>query len=188
MAANPKLNPSSQSSSPSSQSSEWDLVLTRVFDAPRELVWKVWTDPAHLAQWWGPKGFTNPRCEWNARPKGSIRIDMRTPDGVIYPMSGTFQELVEPERLVFISSALDEQGNSMFDILNTVTFKNCPDKDHRGKTELTLRARVLSTTTQAPQYLKGMEIGWNQSLDRLGDHLAQTVAAAPSTTQHKSRL
>lgn len=170
MAANPKVNPSTQSS-------EWDLVLTRVFDAPRELVWKVWTDPVHIAQWWGPQGFTNPRCEWNARPGGSIHIDMRAPDGVIYPMSGTFQELVEPERIVFLSSALDDQGNSMFDILNTVTFA-----DHGGKTELTLQARVLTTTARAPQHLKGMEMGWNQSLDRLGDHIAKTVVASEIAT------
>src|SRR5271163_4157080 len=96
MAANPNIN--------SKESSQWDLVLTRIFDAPRELVWKVWTDPSHLAQWWGPKGFTNPRCEWHSQPMGKIRIDMRAPDGVVYPMSGTFQEIVEPERIVFISS------------------------------------------------------------------------------------
>jgi uncharacterized protein YndB with AHSA1/START domain len=173
VAANPKINPSSQFSQ---QSSEWDLVITRVFDAPRELVWKVWTDPAHIQQWWGPKGFTNPRCEWNARPKGPIRIDMRAPDGVVYPMSGLFQELVEPERLVFISSALDDKGNSMFDILNTVILA-----DHHGKTELTLQVRVIKATAQAPQYLKGMETGWNQSLDRLGDHIAPTVASAIAT-------
>jgi len=162
MSANPKVN---------AAESQSDLVLTRVFDAPRELVWKVWTDPAHLAQWWGPKGFSNPRCEWNARPEGSIRIDMRGPDGHVYPMSGVFQELVEPERIVFVSSALDEQGNSMFDILNTVTFA-----DRRGKTEMTLRVRVMKATAQAPQYLKGMEMGWNQSLDRLGEHIAKLVS------------
>lgn len=157
--------------------SQWDLVLTRVFDAPRELVWKVWTDPAHIAEWWGPKGFTNPRCEWNARPQGSIRIDMRAPDGVIYPMSGVFHELVEPERIVFISSALDGQGNSMFDILNSVLLT-----DRCGKTQLTLQVRVIKTTAYAPQYLKGMDVGWSQSLDRLGDHLAQTVVAGEIAT------
>ncbi|HTW58154.1 MAG TPA: SRPBCC family protein [Terriglobales bacterium] len=165
MAANPKIN--------SMQSSEWDLVITRVFDAPRELVWKAWTDPKHLAQWWGPKGFTNPRCEWNAHPNGTIRIDMRAPDGVVYPMSGVFQEIVEPERLVFVSSALDENGNSMFDVLATATFT-----ERRGKTSLTLQLRVLTTTARAPQHLKGMEAGWAQSLDRLADRLAEAVAAS----------
>jgi uncharacterized protein YndB with AHSA1/START domain len=148
-----------------------NLVITRVFDAPRELVWKAWTDPKLVAQWWGPKGFTNPRCEWNARPKGSIHIDMRAPDGVVYPMSGIFQEALEPQRLVFMSSALDENGKSMFDVLSTATFT-----DQRGKTALTLTLRVISATERAPQYLKGMEMGWKQSLDRLGEHLARSGA------------
>ena len=145
---------------------QWDLVLTRVFDAPRELVFKAWTDTKHLAQWWGPNGFTNPVCEIDARAGGAIRIDMRAPDGVVYPMKGVFEEITAPERLVFISTALDDKGNSLFDILNTVTFA-----DQRGKTTLTLQARVIKATTQAPQYLKGMEAGWTQSLDRLNSHL-----------------
>jgi uncharacterized protein YndB with AHSA1/START domain len=164
MAANARIN--------ATESSPWDLVITRVFDAPRELVWKAWSDPEVLAQWWGPKGFTNPRCEWDARPNGEIHIDMRAPDGVVYPMKGVFQEVVEPERMVFVSTALDENGKSMFDVLNTVTFT-----DQRGKTALTLQARVITTTARAPQHLKGMETGWSQSLDRLGDRLAETVAA-----------
>lgn len=149
------------------ESSKWDLELNRVFDAPRDLVWKVWTDPAHLAQWWGPKGFTNPRCEWNPRPGGAIRIDMRGPDGMVYPMSGVFQEIDEPEKMIFVASALDEKGNSMFDVLTTATFR-----DELGKTALTLRLQVIRTTAQAPQYLKGMAIGWEQSLEKLGAHLA----------------
>jgi uncharacterized protein YndB with AHSA1/START domain len=165
MVANPKINPSSQSTA---QSSEWDLALTRVFDAPRDLVWKVWTDPAHLSQWWGPKGFTNPRCEWNAQVKGKIHIDMRAPDGVVYPMSGVFEEIVEPERLVFIGRALDEKGNAMFENLNIVSFI-----ERDGKTEITLQVRVLTATARAPQHLKGMEMGWNMSLDRLSEHLSR---------------
>jgi uncharacterized protein YndB with AHSA1/START domain len=152
--------------SASLESSEWDLVMTRVFDAPRELVFKAWTDTRHMALWWGPNGFTNPVCELDVRPGGAIRIDMRAPNGVVYPMKGVFDEIVEPERLVFVSSALDEKGKSMFDILNTVTFT-----EHGGKTSLTLQARVLKANASAPQYLKGMEMGWTQSLDRLGAHL-----------------
>lgn len=148
------------------EASEWDLVMTRVFDAPRELVFKAWTDTRHMAQWWGPKGFTNPVCELDVRSGGAIRIHMRAPNGVVYPMSGVFEEITAPERLVFVSSALDENGNSMFDVLNTVTFA-----EQRGKTTLTLQARVIKATAQAPQYLKGMETGWSQSLDRLGDLL-----------------
>ena len=67
---------------------ERDLVLIRIFDAPRERVWKAWTDPRQVAQWWGPAGFTNPRCEVDVRPGGVLRIDMRGPDGTVYPMAG----------------------------------------------------------------------------------------------------
>jgi uncharacterized protein YndB with AHSA1/START domain len=148
------------------ESSKWDLVMTRVFDAPRALVFKVWTDARHMAQWWGPKGFTNPVCELDVRVGGAIRIHMRAPDGVVYPMTGVFREIVEPERLVFVSSALDGNGNSMFDVLSTVTFA-----EQLGKTVLTLQARVITTTTQAPQYLKGMEMGWTQSFERLATFL-----------------
>jgi len=145
------------------QSSEWDLVMTRVFDAPKELVFTAWTETRHVAQWWGPKGFTNPVCEMDVRAGGAIRIHMRAPDGVVYPMTGVFQEIAAPERLVFLCSALDDKGNSMFDVLSTVTFA-----EERGKTALTLQLRVIKATAAAPQYLKGMEMGWTQSFDRLG--------------------
>src|SRR5471030_3335358 len=78
-----------------------EFVITREFDAPRELVFKAWTDPKHLAQWWGPRGFTNPVCEWDVRPGGKIYDVMRAPNGVDYPMGGEFCEIVPPERLVF---------------------------------------------------------------------------------------
>lgn len=102
-----------------------ELILTRILGAPRGLAFKVWTDAKHLAEWWGPRKFTNPVCEIDARPGGLIRIDMRGPDGMIYPMKGVFHEVVEPERLVFTSTALrDEQGHPLFEILNTVTFED----------------------------------------------------------------
>lgn len=148
------------------ESSKWDLVVTRTFDAPRELVFEAWTNPKHMALWWGPDGFANPVCEVDARVGGAIRIEMRAPNGVVYPMSGRFEEISEPERLVFISSALDANGNSMFDILNTVLLE-----EQNGKTVLTLQARVLKATIEAPQYLKGMEVGWTQSLGRLNAYL-----------------
>ena len=162
---------SSATSSGSMNSSQWDLAVTRVFEAPRDLVWKMWTEAEQLAQWWGPKGFTNPVCEVDVRPGGGIRIHMRGPDGVVYPMKGEFREIVKPERLVFVTSALDEKGDSMFDVLNTVVFT-----EQRGKTSMTLQACVIRAGAEAPQYLKGMEMGWSQSLDRLGAHLAASVA------------
>ena len=92
-----------------------ELVLTRVFDAPRELVFKAWTDAKRVAQWWGPHQFTNPVCELDARPGGAIRIHMRGPDGTVYPMTGVYQEVVEPERIVFTSAALDAAGYAVRD-------------------------------------------------------------------------
>ncbi|MGZ3593758.1 MAG: SRPBCC domain-containing protein, partial [Syntrophales bacterium] len=83
------------------------LVITRFFDAPRDIVFKAWTDEKLVAQWWGPNGFANPVCELDARPGGAIHIDMRGPDGVVYPMKGIFHEIAEPERLVFTSSAIE---------------------------------------------------------------------------------
>ena len=147
-----------------------EVNFTRVFDAPRELVFKAWTDPKHVAQWWGPTGFTNPRCELDVRPGGAIRIDMRGPDGAVYPMSGVYQEVLEPERLVFTSIALGEAGNPLFENLNTVTFA-----EHAGKTTITLRTRVIKSTDKALQYLKGMEIGWSMTLDRLEAHIMKTA-------------
>ncbi len=145
-----------------------EVKFTRVFDAPRKLVFQVWTDPKHVAQWWGPHGFTNPRCEWDARTGGAIHVDMRGPGGRIYPMAGTFQEIVEPERLVFISSALDEAGNSLFEVETTVTFA-----EQGGKTTLTMHARVVKSSGGAMQYIRGMEAGWTQSLERLEAYVAK---------------
>ncbi len=148
---------------------EQELVLTSVFDVPRELVFKAWTDPKRVAQWWGPHGFTNPVCELDARPGGAIRIHMRGPDGTVYPMTGVYQEVVEPERIVFTSAALDEKGHPMFEVLTTVTFA-----EQGGKTKQILRARVIRRTAQAAPYLAGMEAGWTQSLERLAESLAKT--------------
>jgi len=152
-----------------------EVNFTRVFDAPRQFVFEAWTDPRHVAQWWGPTGFTNPRCELDVRPGGAIRIDMRGPDGTIYPMSGVYQEIVEPERIVFTSIALDEAGNPLFENLNTVTFA-----EHSGKTTITLQARVVKSTDNALQYLKGMELGWSLTLDRFEAHMMNASKGAAS--------
>ncbi len=156
-------------SSPAQKAAMPVLVITRVFDAPRELVFKAWTDPKHMAQWWGPKGFTNPVCELDARPGGAIRIDMRGPDGVVYPMKGVFHEIVEPERLVFTSTAFeDEEGNPKLQVLNTITFA-----EQGGKTKLTLQAVVVRSAPEVAAALAGMEEGWKQSLDKLAEWLAK---------------
>ena len=118
-----------------------DLNITRTFDAPRELVFDAWTDPKHLAQWWGPHHFTNPRCEFDARPGGAIHIDMRGPDGTIYPMKGEVKEIVRPSRLVFTSMPIDDKGNVLFEVLTTATFTE------RGDKTTSLAARNSSTSS-----------------------------------------
>src|SRR6201993_1212255 len=96
--------------------------MTREFNAPRELVFKAWTDARQVAQWWGPKGFTNPVCEIDVRVGGKIRIDMRGPDGTVYPMTGTFRDVYVPARLVFMCEARDHNGKALLESLTTVTF------------------------------------------------------------------
>jgi len=145
-----------------------EFVITREFAAPRELVFKAWTDPKHLAQWWGPKGFTNPVCEWDARPGGKIYDVMRAPNGDRYPMGGEFREIVPPERLVFSCGALDEKNDLLFEFLHDVTFTG-----RNGKTKLTLRSRVTMTTAGANRYIGGFEAGMTSSLERLADLLEQ---------------
>jgi uncharacterized protein YndB with AHSA1/START domain len=152
-------------------SRERELVLTRTIDAPRELVWAAWTDPKHVALWWGPKGFTNPVCELDVRPGGTIRIDMRAPDGTVYPMTGIYQAIDTPARLVFTSAALDEAGKPLFEVLNTVTFAA-----QGGKTKLTVQAKVVKSTAKAAPYLDGMEEGWKQTIERLAAHVAKEGA------------
>jgi uncharacterized protein YndB with AHSA1/START domain len=145
------------------------LVLTRVFNAPSEIVFKAWTEAAHMKQWWGPHGFTNPVCEMDVRPGGSIHIDMTAPDGVVFPMGGTFRIIDRPHRIVFTSTAFeDPDGGSRLENLNTVIFKAID-----GKTELHLQADVLKSTPEMDKALDGMEEGWNQSLDKLADYLEQ---------------
>jgi uncharacterized protein YndB with AHSA1/START domain len=141
-----------------------EFVITREFNAPRELVFKAWTDPKHLAQWWGPKGFTNPVCEWDARPGGKIYDIMRAPNGADYPMGGEFREIVPPERLVLMCGALDARGKFLFEFLHAATFT-----ERNGKTTLTLNSRVIKTTAEANKYIGGFETGMTLSLGRLAN-------------------
>jgi len=143
-----------------------EFTLTRALAAPRERVFKAWTDPRHLAQWWGPKGFSNPVCDWDVRPGGNIYVVMRAPDGTDYPMGGEFREIVPPERLVTVTGALDAHGNYLFQFLHTLTLAELG-----GGTQLTLHSRVIQTTPGAGQYLGGFETGMTLSLERLAEHL-----------------
>lgn len=145
-----------------------EITLTRVFDAPRELVFKAWTDPKQLAQWWGPEGFTNPVCEIDVRPGGKMLIHMTGPDGTVYPMSGTFREVVPPERLVFSDVAEDLDGNPLLEGETIVTFE-----EQGGKTKRTVRSSARAVEPIGDEMLKGMNEGWTQSLERLAELVAK---------------
>ena len=115
-------------------------------------------------------------CQLDVGPSGLIRIDMRGPNGSIYPMKGVFGEIVEPERLVFTSTALeDEHGEPLLEILNTVTFD-----DFNGLTKLTLHARLVTKDFKlTPQVAAALsEQGWSESLQRLADELLNSLKSA----------
>jgi uncharacterized protein YndB with AHSA1/START domain len=152
---------------------ERELTITRIFDAPRELVFAMWTDPKHLVRWWGPEGFTSPVCEVDARPGGALRIVMRAPDGTEHPMKGVFREVVRPERLVFTNMPVGSKDEPLADGLTTVTFD-----ESNGRTTLTLHTRAAALVPLANRMLEGMSAGWNQSIDRLAA-LVSTAAVRP---------
>jgi len=153
-----------------------ELTLTRVFDSPRELVFKAWTDPKHFAKWWGPDGFTNPVVELDVRPGGTIRVCMRSPQGQDFWMPGVFREVVPPERLVF-TAMVGDAANPHLEDVNTVTFT-----DQGGKTKVTLHTRVVKVTPEGQQFLEGMDEGWNQTLDHLGQYVGKLgFSAEPGT-------
>ena len=144
-----------------------ELTLSRTFDAPRDVVFGAWTDARQVARWWGPRGFTNPVCEIDARPGGAIHIVMRGPEPWgDNPMTGLFQEVVPSERLVFTATALNKNGEPMLETTTTVLFE-----EEQGKTRVTVQVVVTSSTPEAAPALDGMDEGWRQTLDRLGDYL-----------------
>jgi uncharacterized protein YndB with AHSA1/START domain len=168
MAAGSKLTP---------DTSDREFVISRVFDAPRELVWKAWTEPARMARWWGPHHFTNPVCELDVRPGGAFRIVMRAPDGAEFPFKGVYREVAPPERLVYtgdMSDVSDEwhdtvnpnrdrsAGRPAMESLTTVTFE-----DLAGKTRLTVRTLFATAAVRDAMLKMQMAEGWGQSLERL---------------------
>lgn len=153
-----------------------EIEITRIFDAPRELVWKTWTEPERVKRWWGPKNFTAPVCKIDLRAGGSYLSCMRSPEGQDYWSTGVYREIVEPERIVCTDSFADEKGNVVpashygmsedwpLELLVTVTFE-----EHEGKTKFTLRH------VGVPSDMHDMcEAGWNESFDKLAQELAHT--------------
>ncbi len=144
-----------------------ELTLTRLVSAPRQRVWKAWTDPKLVAQWWGPRGFTIPVCEIDLRPGGRILIHM-SGFGMLVPMAGVFKEIVEPERLVFTNNAYADAKLStvLIEGVTTVTLA-----DEGGKTRMTVHTEVLRASPEATQALAGMNQGWAEQVDKLEEFL-----------------
>jgi uncharacterized protein YndB with AHSA1/START domain len=147
-----------------------DLIITRIFDAPRELVWKAWTVPELAMRWWGPEGFTAPVIKIDLRVGGKYLYAMRSPDGKDFWSTGVYREFVPPEKIVATDSFADEKGNIVpashygmtgdwpTELLATMTFE-----DQKGKTKFTLRHEGLPPG----EMIDSAKAGWNGSFDKL---------------------
>jgi uncharacterized protein YndB with AHSA1/START domain len=143
---------------------ERELHMTRVFDAPRDLVWTCWTDPEHFAAWWGPEHFTTPveSVEIDLRAGGIFKSTMVAPDGSQFPSTGSFEEVTPQDRLVFRE---DETDHPMIERQRTVvSFKDLGD----GRTELSIDV----TMTCVEELIPLAQSGWRTSLDKLAAALA----------------
>lgn len=155
------------------------LTITRIFDAPRELVFKAFTEPEHFTQWWGPNNFTTPHCTIDLRVGGKMHYCMRSPDGNEFWGIGVFQEIVEPERLVYNDSFSDAEGNVV------------PASDY-GMGDWPLETQVVMTFEEEGEKTRftmqsfgmpegkgrdGAEIGWGQSFDRLAAYVSSLSKA-----------
>jgi uncharacterized protein YndB with AHSA1/START domain len=147
------------------------IIATRVLDAPRELVWTAWTKPEHLAQWWGPDGFSTTTSAYDLRPGGVWRFVMHGPDGRDYENRITFDEIVEPERIRYHHGGGDDVEPVQF--RTTVTFENLAG----DRTQLTLHA-VFPSAAARQRVIKqyGADKGAVQTLSRLADYLANLTA------------
>jgi len=159
-----------QNSSTETQSDR-EIVITRVFNAPRELVFKAWTEPKHIEQWWGPQGFTTRVTEMDLRPGGQWRYVMISPDGTEYPAKGIFREIVPPERIV-TSDEFDEGFEQVVNadlpqgIVMTAVFE-----DLNSKTKLTLQILHATAEDRRKHEEMGVIAGWNSSFDCLDEYL-----------------
>jgi uncharacterized protein YndB with AHSA1/START domain len=154
-----------------------ELVLTRLLDAPRELVFRAWSEPAHLMRWWGPNGFTTPHCTVDFRVGGAWHLCMRSPDGRDYWCKGVYREIVAPELIVMTDFFADEVGNAVppthygmpaevpAEMLLTVRLAEAA-----GKTRLTVQQSLPLSLARSI----GAVDGWSQSLDRLAAALASS--------------
>lgn len=160
---------------------EDEIVITRVFDAPIETVWKMWTDPEHFKKWYGPRGFTTPFCEIDFRVGGKYLKGMKATQVMEAPdiskgfwTTGVYKEIVPLEKIVYTDSPADEKGNIVsptqygmnkdypIETLVTVTFE-----EHKGKTKMTLHHSGLPAGADS----EGAKQGWNQAFDKMAESL-----------------
>jgi uncharacterized protein YndB with AHSA1/START domain len=143
-----------------------EITVTKIVDAPCDLVFKAWTEAEHLQRWWGPDGFTVSSASSDPREGGAFEIVMHGPDGNDYPLTGTYREFKPPHRIVSDMTASGPDGAPALQAVATLTFV-----DHDGKTEITVHERADALIPEAALMLAGMEIGMVQSLRRLDDFL-----------------
>ncbi len=159
-----------------------EFVITRDFDAPRERVWRAWTEREKLMQWFGPTGFTMQHAKLDLRPGGIFHYRLRSPHGQKIWGKWTFREIVAPERLVVVTSFSDAQGgitrhpmepNWPLETISTTTFE-----EHDGKTSITIRwAPFDATELEMKAFAKahsGMQQGWGGTFAQLAEYLAKT--------------
>ena len=155
------------------------MVVTRVFDAPRELVWKAWTDPKYVMQWWGPKGFTAPVCRMDFRVGGKFLFCMRAPDGQEFWNGGEYHEIVVHEKIVSSMYFSDPEGNriepahygieheAIDNARDVILFEDWGN----GQTKLTL----IGNETMESARKSGQIEGTNQILDKFAAVIAELV-------------
>lgn len=169
----PAFEPSFDPNSPD----ERRLTIVRDFAAPRELVWRAFTEPYHLSRWWGPKGYTNPVCEVDLRVGGSWHNVMRSPDGRELPVDSVYLEVRPPERLVYRNKAPDGPAfgdNPPPSFVRVISFE-----DIGGRTRVTLEAYFDTAAQKDTVVRRGFATGTEESFVKLDGWLAEEQAAAP---------
>jgi len=151
-------------------SDQKEILFTRVFDAPRELVWEAWTKPGHIARWWGPNGYTVPACKLDFREGGKIHLDMQGPDGNVYPADGVYREISKPEKIVIDGIAEETHpcgGGLPPRAVLTITFA-----EQEGKTFFSMLTQFESKNRMQAANDNGYSVSWEMCFDRFGEYLA----------------
>jgi uncharacterized protein YndB with AHSA1/START domain len=148
-----------------------EMAFTRVFDAPRKMVWEAWTDPEQVSLWWGPRGFTTTIVAMDVKAGGEWRLVMHGPDGTDYPNKSVFTDVVPYERLGFKVSG-GKRGGPAAQFEMTATFA-----DEGAKTRLTMRMVFVSAEARDQNVREyGSIEGAKQTLERLAEHLSACLS------------